>query len=144
MNDTFDGFVEGLQQRIFDEAREEFGDVAFKRWRHPKYRMKLDNPDGYARVTGQCGDTMEMFLKFENNRVTDAGYQTTGCGSSQVCGSFAAELALERTPDELHDITGETILQKLGTFPKEDEHCAFLAVETLLEALNNYMVSTSQ
>ena len=141
MKETFDEFFDGLQQRIFDETREEFGDVAFERWRNPAYNQKLVNPDGYAQVTGSCGDTMEMFLKFENDRVTDAAYQTTGCGSSQVCGSFAAEMAIGKTPDELHDITGDVILKKLGKFPIEEAHCAFLAAETLLEALNNYMAS---
>jgi nitrogen fixation NifU-like protein len=37
------------------------------------------------------------------------------------------------------EITGETILQVLGGLPKEDEHCAFLAAETLQEALEDYM-----
>ena len=141
-DDKFDAFVADLQQRIFDETKEAFGEVAFERWRHPKYNGKLAEPDGYARVTGPCGDTMEIFLKFEKDRVKEATYQTDGCGSSRVCGSFAAEMALGKTPDELHDVTGEAILERLVTFPEEDKHCAFLAAETLLEALHAYMVSS--
>jgi len=57
-----------------------------------------------------------------------------------VCGSFAAELALGKSPDELVEITGDAILKILGGLPKEDEHCAFLAGETLQEALNEYMI----
>jgi nitrogen fixation NifU-like protein len=53
----------------------------------------------------------------------------------------AAEMALGRNPDELIEVTGEAIVKKLGGLPKEEEHCAFLASETLQEALHAYMVS---
>ncbi len=85
---------------------------------------------------------MQIFLKFENDRVCDAAYLTDGCGSSTVCGSFAAEMAIGKNPDELIEITGDAILEKLGRFPEEDRHCAFLAAETLQEALNRYMAKT--
>ena len=83
---------------------------------------------------------MQVFLKFENDQVQEASFLTDGCGASAVCGSFAAELALGKSPDELVEITGDAILKILGGLPKEDEHCAFLAGETLQEALNEYMI----
>ena len=82
---------------------------------------------------------MEIFLKFDNDEVTDAAYLTSGCASSNVCGSFAAEAAIGKRIDELTEITGESILLRLGHLSKEDEHCAYLASETLQEALNSYM-----
>jgi len=139
MTDEFDEFARNLQAEIFEETKQAYGTVAFERWLHPKYMGKIDDPDGYARVTGPCQDTMEIFLKFEDGRVSEASFQTDGCGSSAVCGSFAAELALGKTPDELLDVTGDAILERLGGLPKEDEHCAQLAGETLQEALSNYM-----
>jgi len=54
---------------------------------------------------------------------------------------FAAEMAIGKTPDEILDVTGDAILERLGGLPKEEEHCAFLAGETLQEALNNYMIN---
>ena len=56
---------------------------------------------------------MEIFLRFENDRVKEASFQADGCGSSIVCGSFAAEMSLGKTPDELLEISGQAILQKL-------------------------------
>jgi len=100
----------------------------------------INNPDGYGRITGSCGDTMQIFLKFENDKVKEASFQTDGCASSMVCGSFAAELALGKSPDEILDITGEAILKKLGGLPEEERHCAFLSADTLQEALNDYMI----
>jgi nitrogen fixation NifU-like protein len=100
----------------------------------------LDDPDAYAKVKGTCGDSVEIFLKFENGRVTKASFQTDGCGPSVVCGSYAAEMAIGKDPDELTEITGNIILEKLGGLPEENEHCAFLAAESLHQALNEYMI----
>ncbi|MBW1783021.1 MAG: iron-sulfur cluster assembly scaffold protein [Deltaproteobacteria bacterium] len=140
MSDDFDDFARNLQEQIFEETKGAYGGVAFERWLNPLYMGRVDHPDAYARVTGPCHDTMEIFLRFEQGRVAEASFQTDGCGSSAVCGSFAAEMAHGKTPDELLDVTGEAILERLGGLPKEDEHCAFLAGETLQEALHEYMV----
>jgi nitrogen fixation NifU-like protein len=140
MSKDFDDFVEGLQDQIFQETRAVYGDIAFQRWLNPLYMGRIENPDGYGRVTGSCGDTMEIFLKFENGKVNNASFQTDGCGSSTVCGSFAAEQSLGKSPDEILNITGETILGKLGGLPEEDKHCAFLSADALQEALNDYMI----
>lgn len=139
MTDKIDAFVAELQEQIFAETREAFGEAGFQRWRNPLFRGPLVDADSHARVKGTCGDSMEIFLKFRNNRVCDAAYLTDGCGSSTVCGSFAAEMTLGKTPDELTDITGEAILEKIGKFPEEDQHCAFLAAATVQEVLSQYM-----
>ncbi|RLB21364.1 MAG: iron-sulfur cluster assembly scaffold protein [Deltaproteobacteria bacterium] len=140
MGNELDDFVNELQEQIYEETRNAYGELAFERWLHMRFMGSMENPDGYARVTGKCGDTMEIFLRFEDDRVKDASFLTDGCGSSAVCGSFAAEMAIGKTPDELIEITGDTILEKLGGLPKEEEHCAFLAGETLQEALSDYMI----
>ena len=140
MSKAFDNFVEGLQNQIFEETRAAYGEVAFQRWLKPLYVGAMDNPDGHGRITGSCGDTVQIFLKFENDKVKKASFQTDGCGSSTVCGSFAAELSLGKSPDEILDITGEAVLKKVGGLPEKDKHCAFLYVEALQEALNDYMI----
>ncbi len=141
MGDNFDAFVDKLQEQIFEETRQAYGDAGFERWRNPMYRGPLADADSHSRVKGSCGDTMEIFLKFENGRVVDAAYRTDGCGSSTVCGSFAAEMAHGKTPDELTDITGEAVLERLGQLPEEEQHCAFLAAAAVQEALHRYMTS---
>ena len=142
MNDNFDAFIDKLQQQVFDETRDAFGKAGFQRWRHPLYNGRLENPDSHARITGKCGDTMEIFLIFENGHVKTAAYTTDGCGSSTICGSFTAEMAIGKTPDELTEISGEKVLEKIGTFPEEERHCAFLAAEALQAALNQYMMNS--
>ena len=139
MGDDFDALVAKLQKQVFNEAKEAFGEKGFQRWRNPLYRGALEQPDAHARITGTCGDTMEIFLKFNDDRVIEASYMTDGCGASTVCGSFAAEIAHGKTIDELTNITGEIILETIARFPKDNEHCAFLAAETIQEALHKYM-----
>jgi nitrogen fixation NifU-like protein len=139
MAEDFDEFTRALQSRIFDETKKAYGEVAFERWLKPLYMGGMRDPDGHGRLTGTCGDRMEIFLRFEDGKVKEATFQTDGCGSSMICGSYAAELAHGRTPEEITDITGELILGILGGLPEEDRHCAFLASQTLQEALEDHM-----
>ena len=138
MGDTLDDFVNDIEEQIYQETKEAYGEIAFQRWLNPLFMGSMDNPDGYASLRGVCGDTMEIFLKFERSRVKDASFLSSGCGSSSVCASFAAELSLRKTPDEILAITAEDIMEKLGGLPKEDEHLAFLAAETLHQAVNDH------
>jgi len=139
-----DSFLDDLQEEIFDEARGALGEKGFDRWRNPRFAGKMENPDGHGRVLGTCGDTMEIFFKFKNNIVKEGSYMTDGCASSGVSGSFAVELALGKTVDELADITGEDVLEAIGRLPEEETHCAFLAAQTIQDALTSYMNSTKK
>jgi len=144
MSNKFDSFVQDLQEQIFEETREAYGEVAYQRWRNPLYTGTMEDPDVHASIKGTCGDTIGIFLKFKNGHVKEASFVTDGCGSSMVCGSFAAEMSMEKDFEQLFEITGEAILDKLGKFPEEDRHCAFLAAETLHKAANEYMIKKSK
>lgn len=138
MSDKLDDFLNDLQETIFEDTLKVYGKTVYERWRNPVYNNRMEDPDGYGRITGPCGDTMEIFLKFEKGKVREASFQTDGCGPSLVCGSFAAELALDKNTDELQGITNETILDLIGGLPEDSRHCALLAANTLQEALSNY------
>ncbi len=142
--DTLDQFVSDLQAEINEEMRKTYGDIVFKRWQNPLYMGRMTLTDGYARHTGSCGDTMEIFLRFEDGKVKEASFLTDGCASSMVCGSFAAELAIGKTPEEIKEITGEIILDILGGLPDHDRHCAFLAAETLHLSVANYLKASGR
>lgn len=103
----------------------------------------LDEPDGKARLTGDCGDTMEISLAFRNNTVVDASHWTSGCAYSLSCVCTAADLALGKTPDEIIEIDDELIAESSGGLPRDHMHCATLAAETLHSALEDYMEKCS-
>jgi nitrogen fixation protein NifU and related proteins len=102
----------------------------------------VESPDGKARITGSCGDTMEMSLKFRNERVAETACWTNGCAYSLNCICAAADLAKGKTPDEILEIDPELIRQSIGGLPQEQMHCARLSVETLHTALEDYMKKT--
>ena len=136
----FEQFVQQLQEQSFADARAAYGEKGFNRWRHPRYNSPIKDADGHGRHRGGCGDTMEIFLKFRDNRVSDASYKTDGCGSSGLCGSFTAELAHGKSPEQLFELAPEDVLSEIGTFPDSEKHCATLAIVTLHEAVNDYLI----
>jgi nitrogen fixation NifU-like protein len=119
-------------------------EMAVYQWLYSLQWKGLGEPEGHACLTGKCGDTIEMFLNFNGERVKEAAYLTNGCISSRVCAALTAQMAQGKTLDEVVGITAQTILDLLGDFPKGEEHCAFLAAETLQEALHNYMLKQSK
>ena len=120
------------------------GQLSVLQWLHSLQWKGAGEPDGHACLTGKCGETIEIFLTFNGERVKEAAYLTNGCISSKVCAALAAHMARGRTPDEVTEITAQSILEFLGEFPKSEEHCAFLAAETLQEALHRHMLKQSK
>ena len=104
-------------------------------WLTPHIR----NPDGKAIVTGSCGDTMEIAMLFKNGHVSKTSYYTDGCAWSLNCVCAAADLAKGKTPDEIIEIDSSAIREAIGGLPEDHLHCAKLAEETLLAALDDYM-----
>ncbi|MBW1896533.1 MAG: iron-sulfur cluster assembly scaffold protein [Deltaproteobacteria bacterium] len=136
MSPSFDDFADRLQEQINEEVIQKYGKRIYERWRNPRFMGRMENPTAYACVTGNCGDTMEIFLRLEEDAVVEASYTTDGCGCGAACASVACELAVGKKTKEIADVTGETILEVLEGIPEDDIHCAFLAAETLQIALS--------
>ena len=99
---------------------------------------RMDDPDGYAKVTGNCGDTMEIGFKVDNGKIIRTHHWTDGCSVSGQCVESAARLALHKKPDELEDINMISIMDQVGQLPDTHLHCAQLAETTLHKALADY------
>ncbi|MBW1764844.1 MAG: iron-sulfur cluster assembly scaffold protein [Deltaproteobacteria bacterium] len=140
MKESFDEFADKLQEQLLQEAKAVYGKIAYERWLNPKYRGVMEDADGFAYRTGSCGESMGIYLKFINQLVEKASYVTDGCASSNICGSFTAEMAIGKSPDELLGITPDEITKKAGGLPDHDRHCAELASGVLQAALENYMI----
>jgi nitrogen fixation NifU-like protein len=137
-DDAFEALVQQLQQQSFTDAFNAYGEKGFERWRNPRFNKPIDGADCSSMVSGSCGDSIGLSLKFRDNRVEQASYRTDGCASSQLCGSFTAELAIGRTPKELLALEANDVLAAIGCFPREDRHCASLAIQALHQALKEY------
>ena len=133
-------FARELQERIYRDILETYGPTALDHLQNPRNLGLLDDPDGYARLKGTCGDTMEMSVRMEGDVVAGCGFTTDGCGTTVVCGSIATELAKGRTLVEaLGAVTAARILEFLGGLPEAEVHCAELAAGALRRALADHL-----
>jgi len=98
----------------------------------------LPDPDGYAKVTGNCGDTMELAFKIRHGQVAETHTWTDGCTMSRSCIDAAARLASGKDTAALEKITMMDIVDEVGSIPETHLHCAQLAEATLQRALGDY------
>ncbi len=139
-----------LEQAITSAARitqEEGLDLPLKvieRAKNPFGLGDIPNPDGYAYVRADCGDSMEVFLRINNQRIEEARFDTLGCGPTIACGSMAMELAQGSSIIEALKLKPEDVACALGGLPEAHFHCAELAVETLKKALEDYLTRSRE
>ena len=109
--------------------------TAVERFEQPRNYGPLKSFDGHAKITGPCGDTMEVWLRVHEERISEVSFTTTGCGPSRAAGSMATELAVGKPPTEASQIGQIHVLAGLGGLPRGSEHCALLASNTLKAAI---------
>jgi nitrogen fixation NifU-like protein len=99
---------------------------------------RVQNSDGFGRRTGECGDTVEMFLGIKDGRIQSVSYTSDGCINTNACANTVSHLAEGKTVDEGWEITPDKVIEFLETLPEENYHCAELAVGAFYAALSNY------
>ncbi|MBN1160496.1 MAG: iron-sulfur cluster assembly scaffold protein [Dehalococcoidales bacterium] len=104
---------------------------------NPRNLGSFPDADGYANITGPCGDTMEMWLKLDGNIIIKAGFITDGCGTTIASGSMVTEIVKDKSLAEALKISQKDVLDALGGLPEESEHCALLASNTLKAAIRD-------
>jgi len=144
MSEDFDKAMDELQTSIIEDARKVYSEEVIQRWLNPKYMGEMESPQGYGRITGPCGDTVQIFLRIESEKIIDSCFLTDGCATTIAAGCMACELAMGKTFREAFKITKEVILEQLGGLPEESIHCALLASNTLRAALTDYLESKNE
>lgn len=86
----------------------------------------------------KCGDIMRMYLKIENDVITDAMFKTFGCAAAIATSSMATELIKGKTVDEALTFTNKAVVEELGGLPPAKIHCSVLAEEAIKTALVEY------
>jgi nitrogen fixation NifU-like protein len=134
----FDDLVKNMEAEVLEKARELYTAKTLEEAYNPKNVGELKTANGAARVTGPCGDTQQIHINVEGNRIVDCKFITDGCGASTACGSVATELIKGKTIEEALTVEDGDILAVLGGLPEDNSHCATLAVDTLRAALEDY------
>jgi len=106
-------------------------------FRHDR-RERLRNPDGYGKRTGECGDTVEMFVLVKGDRIQTVSFDTDGCINTNACANTVSHLAEGKTIEEAWNVTPEKVIEFLETLSTDHYHCAELAVGAFYLALANY------
>jgi len=127
-----------IAEEIQKEAWAGYSEAVIDHAQNPRNVGSIENADGVAKITGPCGDTMEIWLRVRAEVIREATFWTDGCGTSLASGSIVTELAKGKTIREAMRITQKDVLDALGGLPKESEHCALLAANTLREAIKDY------
>ena len=117
----------------------EYTEKVMDHYRNPRNVGKIDNADAVG-LAGSlaCGDQLKIYLKIENGIVTDAKFQTFGCGSAVASSSILTEMIIGKSVDEVRKITNKDIADQLGGLPPEKMHCSVMGYEALEDALKNY------
>ncbi|MFO7772382.1 MAG: iron-sulfur cluster assembly scaffold protein [Dehalococcoidia bacterium] len=132
---------EGLQELILADARSIYTETVVDHAMAPRNLGVMEDADGFGKLTGPCGDTMEIWLKVNNNVIARAAFMTDGCGPSIASGSMVTELVRGKAISEAQRTTQDHVLDALGGLPEESQHCALLAANTLKAAVRDYLAT---
>lgn len=98
-------------------------------------RIAMEQPDGYGRKTGDCGDTITMYLEIKNGVIFQVNFELEGCMNTNACCNALAHLAEGKKVEESWYITPNDLILYLETLPGDHHHCAELTVGTFYLAL---------
>ena len=116
-----------------------YSEKVMDHFRNPRNVGVIEDADGVGEVgNAKCGDIMKMYLKIEDDTVTDVKFETFGCGSAIASSSMATELIKGRPLSEVRQLTNKAVAEALDGLPAYKMHCSVLAEEAIQSALADY------
>ncbi len=116
-----------------------YSEKVMDHFRNPRNVGVIENADGVGEVgNAKCGDIMKIYLKIDNDTVTDVKFETFGCGSAIASSSMATELIKGRTLSEALTLTNRAVAEALDGLPAHKLHCSVLAEEAIKSAIRDY------
>ena len=106
---------------------------------NPRNVGEIENADGIGEVgNSKCGDIMKMYIKVDNDIITDVKFKTFGCGAAVATSSMATEMVKGKTIQEAMEVTNKAVMEALDGLPPVKVHCSLLAEEAIHAALWDY------
>lgn len=116
-----------------------YSEKVMEMFKNPKNMGEIEDPDGVGRVGNpKCGDLMELYIKVENDIITDIKFKTFGCAAAIATSSMITEMAKGKTLDEALEITRQDVADELEGLPPIKMHCSNLAADALHAAIEDY------
>lgn len=116
-----------------------YSEKVMDHFRNPRNVGEIPDADGIGEVgNAKCGDIMRMYIKVDNDIITDAKFMTFGCGSAIATSSMATELIKGQPVSKALELTNEAVVEALGGLPAYKIHCSVLAEEAVKLAVKDY------
>ncbi len=117
----------------------QYTEKVMEAFQNPKNVGEIENYDGMGMIGSEaCGDIMQVFIKVENNVITDAKFKTFGCAAAIATSSTATEMIKGMTVDEALEVTNKKVIEVLGGLPPQKIHCSVLAEQAIKAAIEDY------
>ena len=108
-------------------------------FRNPRNVGSIENADGVGEVgNAVCGDIMKIYLKIDDDIITDVKFETFGCGSAIASSSMATEMIKGKPVSEVLQLTNKAVTEALDGLPAHKLHCSVLAEEAIKAAIEDY------
>ena len=106
---------------------------------NPRNVGTIDDADGVGEVgNAKCGDIMKIFIKVDNDIISDVKFQTFGCGSAIASSSMATELIKGKPLSQALELTNKAVAESLDGLLAHKLHCSVLAEEAIKAAIEDY------
>ena len=117
----------------------EYSQKVMEHFTNPHNVGKLDDADGVGEVgNAKCGDIMKMYLKIENDIITDVKFNTYGCASAIATSSIATDMIKGQPLSEALKLTNKAVVEALDGLPAVKIHCSVLAEQAIKAAVKDY------
>ncbi len=116
-----------------------YSEEVMDHFQNPTNVGKMEDADGIGEVgNAKCGDIMKMYIKVENDIITDVSFNTFGCGSAIASSSMATEMIKGKPISEALALTNKAVAEALDGLPAHKMHCSVLAEEAVRAAVKDY------
>lgn len=116
-----------------------YSDKVMEHFMHPRNVGVIEDADGVGEVgNAKCGDIMKIYIKVDNDTVSDVKFETFGCGSAIASSSMATEMIKGKPISEVLKLTNKAVAEALDGLPAHKMHCSVLAEEAINAAVSDY------
>lgn len=117
-----------------------YSEKVMDHFKNPRNLGSIENADGIGEVgNAKCGDIMKIYLKIDNEIITDVKFETFGCASAIASSSMATELIKGKPVSEALELTNKAVAEALDGLPPHKMHCSVLAEEAINDAIKDYL-----
>ena len=116
-----------------------YSEKVMDHFQNPRNVGNIENADGIGEVgNAKCGDIMRIYLKIDDDTITDVKFETFGCGSAIASSSMATELIKGKPLSQALELTNKAVAEALDGLPAYKMHCSVLAEEAIKSAILDY------